>query len=141
MLSKNRYVSVQVRDLKLKERNRELSLLLELGDLLGSSMTLEDSFSAVLTKILEYFKMEAGRIYLMDDAGQSLILVAHKGLDPTDFEKIDINDGFSGKSARTGNFIAQYVSMRIFSHCSSTSILAAGDVTNSSFSNLNGRIG
>jgi K+-sensing histidine kinase KdpD len=110
MLSKSRYISVKIRDSELKERNKELSLLLELGDCLGASVKIEDSFTPVLAKVLKYFKVEAGRIYLMDAEGQSLFLAAHVGLDVTGLEKIDINDGFSGKAARTGAFIAQYVS-------------------------------
>lgn len=110
MLSESRYVSVKIDDSKLKERNEGLSLLLEINDLLGSSIKLEDTFASVLRKILDYFKMEAGRIYLMGEGDQSLSLIAFHGMDPTGFEKISIEDSFSGKAARTGAFIAQYVS-------------------------------
>jgi GAF domain-containing protein len=46
----------------------------------------------------------------MDDGGQSLSLAAHHGIEVIGLKKVDVNDGFSGKAARTGAFIAQYVS-------------------------------
>ena len=62
-----------------------------------------------LRKNLEYFFLEAGRIYLMDNAGQ-LHLTAHQGMKPKGLEKLGLDEGFSGKAARTKCFIAQHVS-------------------------------
>jgi K+-sensing histidine kinase KdpD len=59
---------------------------------------------------LEHFDLDAGRIYLIDDEGQYLYLVAYQGIDSRGFEKVHINESFSGKSARTTSFIAQHVS-------------------------------
>lgn len=110
MLVNKKYVSVKFSEAKLKERNRKLSILLEMSNFLSTSMKMEDLLTGALSKVLEYFNVEAGRIYLMDDSGQYLNLTAHLGVQPYRLEKIDINEGFSGKAVRTKSFIAQHVS-------------------------------
>ena len=57
--------------------------------------------------------MDAVRIYLMDEARQILELVAYKGVTKKqvkELRSIRINEGFSGKAARTKSFVAQKVS-------------------------------
>ncbi|MHA2248659.1 MAG: GAF domain-containing protein [Candidatus Hodarchaeales archaeon] len=105
-----KYLSVKISDSKLKERNGELSILLEMSNLLSNSMNLKSLLKGAVSKVLEYFDMEAGRIYLMDDAGQYLFLAAHQGLKIKGLEKLGFDEGFSGKAARTRSFIAQHVS-------------------------------
>ncbi len=110
MSSRRDYISVKFRELKLKERNKELSFLIEMSDFLSSSQNLKELLGRALSKVLEYFDLDAGRIYMMDDAGQYLSLAAHQGIDSKGFEKLHISEGFSGRSARTHSFIAQHVS-------------------------------
>jgi K+-sensing histidine kinase KdpD len=73
-------------------------------------MKMKDLLTGALSKVLGYFDLEAGRIYLMDDEGQYLNLAAHQGVQPYRLEKVSINEGFSGKAVRTKSFIAQHVS-------------------------------
>ena len=110
MLFDKEYISVKFSRSKLKERNRELSVLLEMSNFLASRMDPESLLNGALSKVLEYFDLEAGRIYLMDDGGQYLYLSAYKGMEAYGLERVNIDEGFSGKSARTMSFIAQYVS-------------------------------
>ena len=110
MLSNKKHISIKFSEAKLKKRNRELSILLEISNFLSTSVELKDLLAGVLSKVLEYFDEEAGRIYLMDGAGQSLNLAAHQGIAIEGLEKMNISDGFSGKAVRTKSFIAQYVS-------------------------------
>ena len=110
MLSNKKYISIKFSEAKLKKRNRELSILLEISNFLSTSVELKDLLAGVLSKVLEYFDEEAGRIYLMDGEGQSLNLAAHQGIEIEGLEKMNISDGFSGKAVRTKSFIAQYVS-------------------------------
>ena len=110
MLSNKKHISIKFSEAKLKKRNRELSILLEISNFLSTSVELKDLLAGVLSKVLEYFDEEAGRIYLMDGEGQSLNLAAHQGIEIEDLEKMNISDGFSGKAVRTKSFIAQYVS-------------------------------
>ena len=104
-----KYISVEFNVLKLKERNRELSILFEMSNFLSTSMDLEDLLSGALKMVLDYFNLQAGRIYLLDDSGQYLNLIAHQGMEPAGLERVNISEGFSGKSVRTKSFIAQHV--------------------------------
>ena len=110
MLFKNKYISIPFNESNLKERNRSLAFILEISNFLSTSENLEDLLAGALTKVLEHFDLDAGRIYLMDDERRNLSLVAHHGIDSRGFEKLDISEGFSGKSARTQSFIAQHIS-------------------------------
>ena len=110
MLSNKKYISIKFSEAKLKKRNRDLSILLEMSNFLSTSMELKELLTGVLSKVLEYFDEEAGRIYLMDGEGQSLNLAAHQGIEIEGLEKMNISDGFSGKAVRTKSFIAQHIS-------------------------------
>ncbi len=110
MLFDKQNISVKFSRSKLKERNRELSVLLEMSNFLASRTDLKSLLNGALSKVLEYFHVEAGRIYLMEDGGRYLHLSAHQGMEPHGLERVYINEGFTGKSARTKSFIAQYVS-------------------------------
>jgi len=109
MLRNQKYISVKLSKSELTERNEELSFLLDMSNLLTTSMGLEDLLQCALSQILGYFGMEAGRIYLLDDTGQWLQMVAYQGTDPGGLEKLHVKEGFSGKAVRTKSFIAQYV--------------------------------
>lgn len=105
-----RYISVEFSEPQLRERNRPLAALLEMSDLLSGARVMEKVWEEALSKILEWFGLSAGRIYLLDEAGEYLNLVAFKGLDAGGLEKIRVSEGFSGKAVRTKSFIAQPVS-------------------------------
>jgi len=110
MLSNKKYLSLKISESKLKERNRELSILQEMSNFLSASMDLNKLLTGALSKILEYFDMEAGRIYLIDDTNKRLYLAAHRGMKIRGLENLSFDEGFSGKAARTKSFIAQHVS-------------------------------
>lgn len=110
MLINKKYISVKVNDEKLKIRNKGLAILLEMSNYLATSLTIKGLFEGALSRILKHFDMEAGRIYFLNGTGQYLNLVAHHGMEPHGLERVSINEGFSGKAARTKSFIAQHVS-------------------------------
>jgi K+-sensing histidine kinase KdpD len=110
MLFKKKYVSVNLTESDLRKRNQDLAFLLEMSNFLSASMNFKDLLSRALSRVLEHFDLDAGRIYLIDDEGRYLYLVAHQGIDSGGFEKVHINESFSGKAARTKSFIAQHVS-------------------------------
>jgi K+-sensing histidine kinase KdpD len=109
MLFDKQYISVEVDEAKLKERNRELSLFLEMSNFLATSMGTERLLKGALSRVLEYFELEAGRIYLIDEKGEYLNLVAYHGVQPYHLRRVSISEGFSGKAFRTKSFIAQHV--------------------------------
>ncbi len=110
MLTKNKYISVNFDELELKERNKDLAILLEMSNSLSTSMSLGETLGGALSQVLAHFGLKAGRIYLLDDEGESLHLAAHQGTQPDGLEIVSIDEGFSGKAVRTKSFIAQHVS-------------------------------
>lgn len=110
MLVNSKYISIPVDEVKLKERNRELSILLEITNLHSSSKNLEEHLTGALSKVLEYFDLDSGRIYLKDSSAESLHLAASKGIDFDGLERVSLSGSFSGKAFRNKTFIAQHVS-------------------------------
>jgi len=113
MLANKKHVSVRFSESKLKKRDKALAVLNDIGSDLTSSLGLTEILDRAIEKVREHFKVDAVRIYLMDDSGQNLELFAYKGLSKKQVEGlriIPITVGFSGKAARTKSFIAQKVS-------------------------------
>ena len=108
-----KYISIKFSRSKLKKRRQELAILYDIGSDLTSSLGLTEVLDRAILKVLEYFKVDTVRIYLMDQTEQYLELVAYKGITKhqvNGLRKIRISEGFSGKAARTKSFIAQKVS-------------------------------
>ena len=110
MLTTKKLVSIEFNEKRLKKRNSGLYHLIEMSNFLAESMVLQSLLDGALHKVLKCFNVEAGRIYLMDETGQYLNLAACHGMDVKGLEKVSLNEGFSGKAARTNSFIAQHVS-------------------------------
>jgi len=110
MLFAEKHVTLKFSRSRLKERNEALSALLELSNFLSSAMDGETLLEGALSIVLKHFGLDAGRIYLMDPTEQCLTLAADSGLDISGLETVQLDEGFSGKSARTKSFIAQHVS-------------------------------
>ena len=105
----DRYVTVELANGSLHKRSRELNLLLEVSNQLAASRDLPAVLGDLLPRILAHFKLDAGRVYLMDESRRVLSLCASHGLEPGGLDTIELDEGFSGLSARTRCFIAQPV--------------------------------
>ncbi|PXF58476.1 MAG: hypothetical protein C4B58_06340 [Deltaproteobacteria bacterium] len=110
MLRDKKYISIDFSETDLIERNKELSVILDISNFLASSLKLDDVLNGAAFKMLEHFEFDACRIYLMDKSGRHLNLAAFRGTDPGGLEHVGITEGFTGKAARTRFFIAQHVS-------------------------------
>jgi len=110
MLTSQKYISVSISESHLKERNKDFALLMELRNVLSVSNQLQTILQGSLEIVLQHFKLDSGRIYLLDEPSDSLKLVSFKGIDTTGLESMSLDQGFSGKAVRTKCFIAQYVS-------------------------------
>ena len=110
MLRDKKYISIDFSETDLIERNKELSVILDISNFLASSLKLDDVLNGAAFKMLEHFEFDACRIYLMDKSGRHLNLAAFRGTDPGGLEHVGITEGFTGKAARTRSFIAQHVS-------------------------------
>jgi signal transduction histidine kinase len=100
------YMSVQYDRSLIQDRNRKISILLDISNFLASSLRLEHILDGALTRVLDHFGFEGGRIYLMGEDGKHLTLAAHSGIEPLGLETVGIEEGFSGKAARTRSFLA-----------------------------------
>ncbi len=109
MQTNHKYISVNFDALELKQRNKDLAILLEMSNSLSSFMSLGEVLRGALSKVLAHFGLKAGRIYLLDEGGEYLYLAAHQGTQPDALEIVRIDEGFSGKAVRTRSFIAQRV--------------------------------
>lgn len=84
--------------------------MLDISNFLSTSHDLKEILDGALARVLKFFHLDAGRIYLMDEAGETLNLAAFRGVDAEGLERVKINEGFTGKAARTRSFIAQHTS-------------------------------
>jgi GAF domain-containing protein len=110
MLTPKRQATVKFKTSCLRDRNEALAALLKLSNFLSSTSDIASLLEGALCIVLDHFSLDAGRIYLMEDTEQYLTLAAYKGLDLAGLEKVHLDEGFSGKSARTKSFIAQHIS-------------------------------
>lgn len=99
-------MSVQYDRSLIQERNRKISILLDISNFLASSLNLERILDGALPRVLDHFGFEGGRIYLMDEDRANLRLAAHSGIEPKGLETVGLEEGFSGKAARTRSFLA-----------------------------------
>ncbi|MFH1489393.1 MAG: GAF domain-containing protein, partial [Pseudomonadota bacterium] len=104
-------LSVRFNGSKLRERNRALSLLLEMGSFLSGALGRKNLFPGALERVLKAFDLKAGRFYLIDQSAPCLNLVAYRGLEPDGLERVNINEGFTGKAFRTRSLIIHPVSL------------------------------
>jgi K+-sensing histidine kinase KdpD len=105
-----KYITLDVNQASVKSRSPEMSILFEVSDLLSKPLELRQALEQPLSKVLAFFQMDSGRVYLLDEDKTSLNLFSHYGIDPQGLEKVSIRTGFSGKAVRTKSFIAQHVS-------------------------------
>lgn len=113
MLADKRHISVKFSQTKLKKRHEALAILYDIGSDLTSSLSLTEILDRAIAKVIEHFKKDAVRIYLVDEDQQHLNLAAYKGIPKRYVESlrtIRMDEGFSGKAARTKSFVAQKVS-------------------------------
>jgi K+-sensing histidine kinase KdpD len=113
MLADKKHISVKFSQTKLKKRHEALAILYDIGSDLTSSLSLTEILDRAIIKVIEHFKKDAVRIYLLDEDEQRLELAAYKGISKKYVEslrRIQMGEGFSGKAARTKSFVAQRVS-------------------------------
>jgi signal transduction histidine kinase len=110
VLAHKTYVSIPINESALRDGRKDLLLLLEVGGLLTMCRDIGVFLTSALSRLLEYFEMKVGRIYLLDEKGEFLRLAAHQGIDSAGLERVHISEGFSGKAVRTKSFLAQHVS-------------------------------
>ena len=98
------YENLQERDQVLTRRNEELALLNQIELALASSLELDEIMNKTLALLMAHFKVEAGEIFLLEEDGQTLRLVLHRGEAAEAFwtrNRYKIGEGMVGQAAQT----------------------------------------
>jgi signal transduction histidine kinase len=110
VLLKNKYVTVPVIGTELSGDCPELSRVLEMSNYLATVKGLQELLDNSLLKMMQQFHTEYGRVYLLNETGDRLVLASSQGIVVAGLESMGIEEGFSGKAARSGCFLAQRIS-------------------------------
>ncbi|NJC96181.1 MAG: hypothetical protein C3F07_11325 [Anaerolineales bacterium] len=92
------------RDLALTRRNVDMSLLNGIASTLTSSLELDEILNKTLGLVMNYMKVEAGEIFLLEEDKKSLRMVLHRGQAAEAFwtrNVFKLGDGYIGLVAET----------------------------------------
>ena len=98
------YERSQEHEATLTRRNEQLALLNQILSALSSSLELEEILNKTLALLMAHFQVEAGEIFLMEEDGETLRLVLHRGEAAEAFwtrTRYKIGEGMVGKAAQT----------------------------------------
>ena len=96
---------MRARDAALTRRNEDLALLNEIAGVLTASLEADEVLNKTLASVMNYMRVEAGAIFLLEDDNQTLRMVLHRGQAAEAFwtrNRIQISEGTIGEVARTG---------------------------------------
>jgi GAF domain-containing protein len=94
---------MQARDILTRERGP--CLVNDIAGVLTSSLESEEILNKTLAVIMNYMKVEAGAIFLLEDDGETLRMVLHRGQAAEAFwarSRFRTSEGTIGEVARTG---------------------------------------
>ncbi len=99
------YESFVARDNSLSQRNRDLKLLNDIGEMLANTFEIDKILENILDEIMSYLDVEAGEIFLTEEDGLSLRMAMHRGEAPEAFwtkDQFRLGEGFVGLVAESG---------------------------------------
>ncbi|HUW95441.1 MAG TPA: GAF domain-containing protein, partial [Anaerolineae bacterium] len=102
--------SYQDLERRVADRTKELAALNAIAEVVSSTLDLQEVLDDALDKTLEVMGVEAGGVYLVQDAESRtdegiLTIASYKGVSPDFVAAIDnlkVGEGFSGRVAQTG---------------------------------------
>jgi two-component system, NarL family, sensor histidine kinase DevS len=97
------YEQMKERDLALTRRNVDMGLLNGIASTLTSSLELDEILSKTLGLVMNYMKVEAGDIFLLEEDKTTLRMVLHRGQDAEAFwtrSFFQVGEGYPGKVAQ-----------------------------------------
>ncbi|MCC6500940.1 MAG: GAF domain-containing protein [Anaerolineales bacterium] len=98
------YEQMRERDIALTRRTVDMEFLNNIASTLTSSLELDEILNQTLALVMNYMKVEAGEIFLLEEDRESLRLVLHRGEAAQAFwmrDRFKIGDGYIGKVAET----------------------------------------
>ncbi|HAE59932.1 MAG TPA: hypothetical protein DCG54_10615 [Anaerolineae bacterium] len=99
------YDDLRERDRALTRRNQDLALLNNIAETLTSSLKLDQILTQTLAQVMEYLKVEAGEIFLLEEDKQTLRMALHNGQAADAFwtrDRIQVGEGIVGLVAQSG---------------------------------------
>jgi signal transduction histidine kinase len=99
------YRHLKERDIALTRRSEDLTLMNDFASTLTASLELDEILNKTLALVMNYMKVEAGEIFLLEDDRNTLRLVLHRGQAAEAFwtrTRFKVNEGFIGIVAKTG---------------------------------------
>lgn len=98
------YEQMRERDIALTRRNVDMALLNGIASTLTSSLELDEILNKTLGLVMNYMRVEAGEIFLLEEDGKSLRMVLHRGQAAEAFwtrNVFKVGDGYIGMVAET----------------------------------------
>jgi len=99
------YQHLKERDIALTRRSEDLTLMNDFASTLTASLELDEILNKTLALVMNYMKVEAGEIFLLENDRKTLRLVLHRGQAAEAFwtrTRFKVNEGFIGIVAKTG---------------------------------------
>jgi signal transduction histidine kinase len=97
------YEQMRERDLALTRRNVDMGLLNGIASTLTSSLELDEILNKTLGLVMNYMKVEAGEIFLLEEDKTTLRMVLHRGQAAEAFwtaNVFQVGDGYPGMVAK-----------------------------------------
>ena len=97
------YQHLKERDVALTRRSEDLTLMNDFASTLTASLELDEILTKTLALAMNYMKVEAGEIFLLEDDRKTLRLVLHRGQAAEAFwtrTHFKVNEGFVGIVAK-----------------------------------------
>jgi two-component system sensor histidine kinase DevS len=97
------YKHLKERDIALTRRSEDLTLLNDFASTLTASLELDEILNKTLALVMNYMKVEAGEIFLLEDDHKTLRLVLHRGQAAEAFwtrNRFKMGEGFIGLVAK-----------------------------------------
>lgn len=92
-------------DAAVTQRNQDMGLLDNIASTLTASLELDEILNKTLGLVMNYMKVEAGEIFLLEDDKETLRMVLHRGQAAEAFwtrSLFRVGDGYIGITAQTG---------------------------------------
>jgi signal transduction histidine kinase len=99
------YEDLMARDEAISQRNKDLGLLNDIGEMLASSNQMDEILEKILDHVMSYLDVEAGEIFLTEEDGLSLRMAMHRGEAADVFgtkDQFRLGEGFVGLVAESG---------------------------------------
>ena len=90
---------------QVADRSRALAAINSVAEVVNRSMDLDEILQSALDKVIQVMEMDAGGVYVLDDASQQLQMSAYQGFTAREaalIGRMGVGEGYSGRVVQTG---------------------------------------